>query len=384
MRGPGRARAGAGRRAAPRPRHGATTRRAGRKSPGKGASTDATAESDEPLGAYLRSITVEGFRGIGARQTLNVQPGPGLTLVVGRNGSGKSSFAEGLEILLTGENWRWAKRSKVWKEGWRNLHHRVKTEVAAEIAVEGEKGVATITRTWPDGADLTQSEASVRLPSKTGRTDLSALGWTQAMESYRPFLSYNELSAMFEGPTELHDRLSAILGLGQLDDAAKTLGAARLERDRELRAVKAELQPLVGRLRASDDPRAAAAVRALGGKAWDLDAADATRSDAGTTFDRQAADELSILRALATLRTPPEDDVLAVAAGLRDLVERQAAFHGTPAGEARELAELLEAALEHHERHGDGICPVCGRGPLNADWRTPDRDEGRRVARGGG
>ena len=53
-------------------------------------------------GATLTEITVEGFRGIGPRRSLRLTPGPGLTLVVGRNGSGKSSFAEGVEILLTG------------------------------------------------------------------------------------------------------------------------------------------------------------------------------------------------------------------------------------------------------------------------------------------
>jgi hypothetical protein len=53
----------------------------------------------EPPGAYLRSIGVEGFWGIGPRSTLTLKPGPGLTLVVGRNGSGKSSFAEGLESM---------------------------------------------------------------------------------------------------------------------------------------------------------------------------------------------------------------------------------------------------------------------------------------------
>jgi hypothetical protein len=56
-----------------------------------------------PVGAYLSSVTVKGFRGIGPAATLTVRPGPGLTLVVGRNGSGKSSFAEGLEVLLTGK-----------------------------------------------------------------------------------------------------------------------------------------------------------------------------------------------------------------------------------------------------------------------------------------
>ena len=44
-----------------------------------------------PAGAYLRSLTVSGFRGIGKPATLTLAPGPGLTLVVGRNGSGKST-----------------------------------------------------------------------------------------------------------------------------------------------------------------------------------------------------------------------------------------------------------------------------------------------------
>lgn len=56
----------------------------------------------EPVGAYLKSLTVCGFRGIGSAATLEIPPQPGLTLVVGRNGSGKSSFAEALEVLLTG------------------------------------------------------------------------------------------------------------------------------------------------------------------------------------------------------------------------------------------------------------------------------------------
>jgi hypothetical protein len=63
--------------------------------------------------AFLRRITAQGFRGIGPKATLDLTPGPGLTLVVGRNGSGKSSFAEGLELLLTGDTDRWSQRSKV-------------------------------------------------------------------------------------------------------------------------------------------------------------------------------------------------------------------------------------------------------------------------------
>ena len=71
------------------------------------------AEPASPRIAFVRTITVEGFRGIGPKATLDLTPGPGLTLVVGRNGSGKSSFAEGLELLLTGDTYRWRDRSRI-------------------------------------------------------------------------------------------------------------------------------------------------------------------------------------------------------------------------------------------------------------------------------
>ena len=53
---------------------------------------DTVAEAGE---VYLRSFTVEGFRGIRKAATLKLSARPGRTIVVGRNGSGKSSFAEG-------------------------------------------------------------------------------------------------------------------------------------------------------------------------------------------------------------------------------------------------------------------------------------------------
>jgi hypothetical protein len=107
----------------------------------------------QPRIAFLRTITVEGFRGIGPKATLDLTPGPGLTLVVGRNGSGKSSFAEGLELLLTGDTYRWKKRSVVWRDGWRNLHHP-KAALAADFALEGERGACTVACEWPEGAEL--------------------------------------------------------------------------------------------------------------------------------------------------------------------------------------------------------------------------------------
>jgi hypothetical protein len=120
----------------------------------------------EPVGAYLGPITIEGFRGVGARTVLPLQPGPGLTLVVGRNGSGKSSFAEAVEILLTGDNRRWSERSVIWRDGWRNLHHPVPVEISAELAVEGTQGGTTARRCWPPGTELGRGVAEVQPPCR--------------------------------------------------------------------------------------------------------------------------------------------------------------------------------------------------------------------------
>src|SRR5262245_36004932 len=46
------------------------------------ARTAAARAHPAPAGAILQSIAVEGFRGIGPAQTLELRPGPGLTLIV--------------------------------------------------------------------------------------------------------------------------------------------------------------------------------------------------------------------------------------------------------------------------------------------------------------
>src|SRR5690242_13272227 len=63
-----------------------------------------TKDGPAPLQAFLRAITVSGFRGIGPKTTLELNPYRGITVISGRNGCGKSSFAEALEYALTGES----------------------------------------------------------------------------------------------------------------------------------------------------------------------------------------------------------------------------------------------------------------------------------------
>src|SRR6266545_4004667 len=191
--------------------------------------------------AFLQSIRVEGFRGVGPAATLEISPGPGLTLVVGRNGSGKSSFAEALELLLTEDSRRWSHRSAVWKEGWRNVHHAARTRLRADLIVDGQAAATTCVRSWAAGDDLSAGTVAVQRAGEP-RADLETLGWRRALVRYRPFLSYNELGTMFDaGPTKLYETLALVLGLEELTDAEKALKAARLDRSRLFDGVAGDL-----------------------------------------------------------------------------------------------------------------------------------------------
>ena len=167
-----------------------------------------------PAGAYLKSLTVSGFRGIGPPATLDVTPSPGLTLVIGRNGSGKSSFAEALEVLLTGDLRRWVTLPAVWRQGWRSVHHPDAARITAEFLVE-EAGPALVQRTWPAGADFAGSSVSVQVTGEK-QAGLERLEWSAALADYRPFLSHSELEAFFGSPSGLYELLASVLGLEDL------------------------------------------------------------------------------------------------------------------------------------------------------------------------
>jgi recombinational DNA repair ATPase RecF len=327
-------------------------------------------DGPEPPGAYLRSITVEGFRGIGPAATLTLTPGPGLTLVVGRNGSGKSSFAEGLEVLLTGGNKRWDGRSAVWKDGWRCLHQPNPCAVRAEFAVEA-LGTVTVERRWEETSTLDASTAWFQSKGAP-RQPYEQLGWHTAIRTHRPLLPYSELGALFDRPSEIHDALVEVLGLGEFDAIQKTLQNARKARETIVSSAGGRLAGILPRLRAlaesSGDKRAAAAAKALAGKKPDLESLRQALEDEGQgSVD---ADLTALKQAAMQAQAPSREAVSAATNELREAAAAVEASRGTDAGRARALAHLLEQALRFHAAHTTPDCPVCGTsGALGGTWR---------------
>ena len=328
--------------------------------------------------AYLDTISVQGFRGIGAVCDLQIAPGPGLTLVVGRNGSGKSSFAEALELLLTGENRRWQDRSAVWKAGWRNLHWTGPAVIAATLAVEGRPQRLIVRRAWQPGSDLTDGVDSVA--GVEGDNARAALGWDDAIATYRPFLPYNELGSIPDRrPADLYDTMSAALGLDALVDARRRLRERKSERDKQVRTAESARREWYARVESLDDERARTCAQAISRPkvgSWDLDAVELVLEGA---IDPESVGEIGLLRGLAALAVPGGDEVQAAAVNLRTAAKAARAAEQTDAGRARQIADLLQRSLALHAAHGDRPCPVCGSGELTSAWRSRTEAELQRL-----
>jgi len=315
--------------------------------PATGHATDAAPAA--PAEVWLQRLSVAGFRGAGPPLALELRPGPGLTVVAARNGTGKSTLSDGLEVLLTGQAARWHGRDQAASSGWRNLHQPL-ADVRATFLVDGRDVDARVA--WStDKVSSAHTELSEDQAVPLGAAALEAC----------PVLACGELGERLRGtPAKVYDTVASVLGLGPLLEGRDRLAALRRAQVTQRKAHRTAGEALRADVAACEAVPAEVRV-ALAGDAAGLRAA----------LDHELQARQARQQGPAGWQIPDKQRLLDQADQLEQTYVALQAAEATAADHTTDQAALLLAALPLVEGRR---CPLCGTDEaLSDDWAAHAR-----------
>jgi hypothetical protein len=259
-----------------------------------------------------------------------------------------------------------------------------------ELRLRAEPGLTVVTGAGEAGlaeavgrvlAGDEPSRVTVRLEPEMTEGLSAALRWD------RPVLARAELTALACGsPERQYDALRGVLGVGVLATAEEWLASEGLTgRSREGldeaaggRGDGTDLgrAALLERLRGCPDERARAAEAILEREPADLDALGRR-----AISDWEGGGPAGLWRQLAAARLPGAEVAERAVRRLEEARQRVGALSGTSAEDARQLAALVRAALEHVTAHPGRPCPLCRGRVLDERWVAGARRAAGRLGR---
>lgn len=288
---------------------------------------------------FLRSLELRGHVGVGeVPLVLKFPPAAGIVVISARNGTGKTSAADGLRHVLSGGV------SRKYELAEANLHF-------------SDRLIKAVVSNGPDDVTIgCRGSENVRWQMPDGTDQPVPRDWNAAYAQFNPVLLYPEISPVIDKPGLLHEFLKGGLPLDvltvllELVDEVRTAGRAAQVRVKDaynatlaltegLAAAKTlvDLAKLHGSLPAPDQ------ILNLRSLAAALPRSQAPRSHLPREWvvDADAVERLSgAIRELQAARVAVVPGAEAVQAALAGLVH----------GEGKHLEDL---------RAGD-VCPVCG------------------------
>lgn len=198
----------------------------------------------------LTRVTVDGFQGVTTMQPLVLDPSPGVTVLFGSNGAGKSSIADAIEAALQGTAPLVAAGGGGSAPLWER-RHCARDAATATVEVTLSDGPQHLVLTVALGADGTVQgrTARLRVGDEVRDVDLAATPWASALATGRPVFGYAAVERRVQRARDLRDFLAPLLGLGGCLDAVKEAldeaGRAAIDADGRFERARQEAQQAV-------------------------------------------------------------------------------------------------------------------------------------------
>lgn len=164
----------------------------------------------------LERVSIQNYRGVSNRDplTLAFDPSPGITVLHGLNGAGKSSVSDAIELGLSGET-SGAERGKAGKAAlWEPIHlSRGSDSARIEVTLrcQGERLLLQADL----GADDIVTSHTARLQTEQGEEEVTlGASWNEALKSYQPVFAYAALERRVQLSKDLASYFEGLLALG--------------------------------------------------------------------------------------------------------------------------------------------------------------------------
>lgn len=320
----------------------------------------------------LKQLTAEGFRGARTRLDLTVNPHPGITVIHGANGTGKSTLAEALRSAMWGEVGK-SFTGEVRKPGslWRPVEiNKSSSKASIHAQLIDASNFETTLEFWMemeslDGIDVLTSRG--QLVEDGNAVEISE----EARDSFRaallsapPVLAYADMANELRDKSHLLSWLTASLGMGPLlegieasiEEASTDSADAAKRLETERKSARAKL------LLVDDEVRQSGLVSAI---TPEIPLFSDHESRAQWLEDE---DLLERTKADDSYSKATDDAVAGFAAELLGALETLFNMKGSKAIFFESLREL-KAAHEMHPAHNEpnwDTCPACGA--ANSGW----------------
>jgi hypothetical protein len=182
------------------------------------AGVPSTSEVWPPAGATwaLERVSIRGYRGIGNDDplVLTFDPTPGLTVLHGLNGAGKSSISDAIEIGLTGRTPAVTAGTAGRAALWDPIHlARGATSACVEVTLASDDHRLLLIALLDSTGTIQSHEAELTNAVGTRKIPLDA-SWYDALASHQPVFAYASLERRVQLSKNLATYFEGLLALG--------------------------------------------------------------------------------------------------------------------------------------------------------------------------